>query len=100
MNYIENKTALWLLALCPIFYIYGLGAWDGASFVLLILGIIAFLKVFNRGNIFNVVPKELIVLVLLSIVNYWITVSFSLPISQIQVFLCYLAFWFFILNSF
>jgi hypothetical protein len=96
MNNIENKTALWLLALCPIFYIYGLGAWDGASFVLLILGIVAFLQVFNRGNIFNVVPMELIVLVLLSIVNYWVTTSFTMPISQIQVFLCYLAFWFFI----
>ena len=39
---------------------------------------------------------ELIVLVLLSIVNYWVTTSFTMPISQIQVFLCYLAFWFFI----
>ena len=96
MNNIENKTVLWLLALCPIFYIYGLGAWDGASFVLLLLGIVAFLQVFNRANIFNVVPMELIVLVLLSVVNYWATTSFTMPISQIQVFLCYLAFWFYI----
>ena len=96
MNNIEKKTVLWLLALCPIFYIYGLGAWDGASFVLLLLGIVAFLQVFNRANIFNVVPMELIVLVLLSVVNYWATTSFTMPISQIQVFLCYLAFWFYI----
>ena len=89
-----KRTLIQTALICmPILSMYGFSSWSFANILILVLGIYGCLKSQNV----NCVPMLLLLLVAdAAIVHIFTDSTFRIPLSALQVFLCYVAFWYFI----
>lgn len=97
-NPLFTSFVFWVILLYPILGIYGVGipGWSIASILILVIGLLTIPRI-NWGRVRDIMPIWLILLILDAVIIHYLSSNEAvIPLSEIQVFLMFLVFFYYI----